>query len=263
MNVIVEQHNLPVQLQRLLKNAAWQPISIGCSGNDVFRITLPNHSVYYLKRAPRLVDAALHAEKARLEWLHGRLPVPTVEAFIVGEQHTYLLLSAVPGVIACDRMVFNNVPRLVHALADGLRMIHDVSYLQCPFEQRIKQQLAHAQQRVVQGLVEPSDISSGRSPRDVLADLLVHQPTHEELAFTHGDPSLPNILIDSETMHITGFIDVGSAGIADRYLDLAISARSLAYNFGPGHEALLWKAYGLDQVDQDKIWFYQQIDDLL
>lgn len=263
MNFAIEQRILPAEIQRLLKNAAWQPISIGCSGNDVFRITLPNHSAYCLKRAPRSVDAELHAEKARLEWLQGRLPVPMVEAFIVDDQHTYLLLSAVSGVMACDRMFMNNISNLVHAVADGLQMIHELHYLQCPFEQRTEQQLAHAQQRVAQGLVDHSDISSGRNPCDVLADLIAHQPTHEELVFTHGDASLPNILIDPKTIEVTGFIDVGCAGIADRYQDLALTARSLAYNFGPGHESLLWKAYGLSHVDQNKIWFYQQMDALL
>ncbi|HLX56069.1 MAG TPA: phosphotransferase, partial [Ktedonobacteraceae bacterium] len=57
------------------------------------------------------------------------------------------------------------------------------------------------------------------------------------------------------------FIDWGRAGIADRYQDLALAARSLAYNFGPGWESLLWEAYGLQTVDAAKIAFYRLLDE--
>ena len=37
---------------------------------------------------------------------------------------------------------------------------------------------------------------------------------------------------------------------------IALATRSLAYNWGQGHEHLLWKTYGLDKPDQDNLSFY-------
>jgi aminoglycoside phosphotransferase len=247
----------------MVPSGTWQPISIGCSGNRVFRVARPERSTCYLKIAPQPQELAFIAEQKRLEWLQGRLAVPPIEAFLSDDLHTYLVLGEVPGVMACNRMFADDLPNLVRVVAEGLRMIHAVDAARCPFDQRIDRQLMLAQQRVAQGLVDADHTISGMNARTVLADLIANRPDHEDLVFTHGDYCLPNVLIDPQTMRINGFVDWGRAGIADRYQDLALAARSLTYNFGSGWEPLLWDAYGLDAPDYDKIKFYQNLDDLL
>ncbi len=63
------------------------------------------------------------------------------------------------------------------------------------------------------------------------------------------------------SMQLSGFIDLGRVGIADRYQDLELAVRSLPLNFGPSWEPLLWEAYGLKEVDVAKIEFYQLLDE--
>jgi len=41
-----------------------------------------------------------------------------------------------------------------------------------------------------------------------------------DLAVCHGDFCLPNVVLDPETLVVTGILDVGRLGIADRHLDL-------------------------------------------
>lgn len=43
-----------------------------------------------------------------------------------------------------------------------------------------------------------------------------------------------------------GFLDLGEAGLADRWRDLAVATWSVTWNFGPGHEERFLSAYGAD-----------------
>lgn len=67
------------------------------------------------------------------------------------------------------------------------------------------------------------------SPENLLLYLENNIPQTEELAFTHGDFCLPNIF--AVQGKATGFIDVGRAGVADIWQDIAPCIRSLWHNF--------------------------------
>ncbi len=257
-------HTLPADLQTLLAGATWQAIDVGCSGNQVYRIIHPNTSVCYLKIANTDNQAELQTEKACLTWLQSRLPVPQVYAFAHDQIHSYLLLSEIPGLMACDKTFERDIPTLVNLLAAGLRQIHQVAITDCPFDQRLLHKLELAQRRVATGLVDETDFDEqrqGMNAETLLKQLLANQPRDEDLVFTHGDYCLPNVLLDPQQRRVNGFIDWGRAGIADRYQDLALAARSLIYNVGPGWEPLLWHEYGLTTVEEEKIAFYQLLDE--
>ena len=51
----------------------------------------------------------------------------------------------------------------------------------------------------------------------------------ENLYFSHGDLSIPNIFFKEDK--ITGFIDLGDSGIADMWYDIAILVKSLRRNY--------------------------------
>lgn len=255
---------LPVDLQYLLTGGTWQAISMGCSGNQVFHIARPNVPACYLKIATDPSQRELvTAEKERLDWLQGRLPVPSIYAFCSASVHTYLLTSEIPGLLACDPAFAQDIPAVVHLLAEGLRRIHRVDITHCPFDQRLASEIAYIQQRVAAGLVDIAnfdDQHKGMSAAELFKLLIKSQPSTEDLVFTHGDYCLPNVLIDHPHGHINGFIDWGRSGIADRYQDLVAAARSLTRNFGPGWEPLLWEMYGLETLDTAKYEFYQLLD---
>jgi len=257
--------HIPANLQTQLAAASFQKVSSGESGTRVYRIVRPGGRACYLKIADALwQQEELLAEKERLEWLQGRLPVPEVYAFSADEGRSFLLLSEIPGLESCDVMFERNIPAIVRLLAEGLRLIHNVKIADCPFDRRLDHTIALAKRRVEAGLVDESDFDEQRREtraNELLETLIKSRPELEDAVFTHGDYCLPNILIEPSPPRIAGFIDWGRAGIADRYQDLALAARSLAYNFGPGWEPLLWEVYGLQTVDTAKIEFYKLLDE--
>lgn len=256
--------DLPSVIADFCKDGMWQEITVGASSDSVFRITHPRLPTYYLKVATYPFEQELLAEKARLEWLQGRLPVPSIVASATDSQCTYLLLSEIQGLMSFDEHFAQDIPTVVPLLAQGLRMLHELDITDCPFDMKLSYKIPLAQARVRAGLVDEEDLDEqrrGMHADDLIQQLLERQPKTEDLVFTHGDYCLPNILINPSTMHLSGFIDLGRAGIADRYQDLALAARSLPRNFGPGWEPLLWEAYGLKAVDVDKVEFYQLLDE--
>jgi len=239
---------LPSPLAQAVAEDQWQQIIHGCSGAAVYRLTHPDHEERYLKIGPPDPNRSLADEQRRLEWLQDKLPVPRVQLFVQDEQLDYLLMSAVPGLDTSDKAYSHDLPAMVRQLGQGLRLFHSVPIDHCPFDETLAVTLARARQRT----------EAGFAPLALLAELEAKQPETEDLVLTHGDYCLPNILLLNGA--ISGFIDLGRAGVADRYQDLALAVRSLAYNFGEGWAPLLFAAYGLEP-DQAKLEFYTLLDD--
>ena len=239
------------------------------SGAGVWRIEAPGRPPRYLKRAVGPRARELRDERERLGWLRDRLPVPSVEGWAEDAGGAWLLLSAAPGMMAQDANALCGVSTLVHALGEGLRRVHSVSIAGCPFDMRLDVRLARAAWNIAAGLVDEPDVraNDGVSPLDLLRRLDATRPPEPpaDLVFVHGDYCLPNILITSDdggAPRVSAFLDWGRAGVSDRYQDLAIGARSLRHNLGPGWESTFYAAYGLADPDPDRMAYYEALDEL-
>lgn len=97
----------------------------------------------------------------------------------------------------------------------------------------------------------------------MVAELLSQRPEQEDLVVCHGDLSLPNVLMDPDSFAVTGVIDTGRLGMADRWADLAIATRSLASpnpQFGDWAVQRYLTAYGVSP-DIQKRDFYRLLDE--
>ncbi|CAN5768599.1 aminoglycoside 3'-phosphotransferase [soil metagenome] len=239
---------LPEPLAKYTAGCTWHQILLGASGARVYRLTRPDQTQLYLKVGPPDPNRSLRNEKARLEWLQARLPVPRVELFVQDEQFDYLLMAEIPGIDTSNKVYSRELPSMVRLLGEGMHLFHSVPIVDCPFDETLTVKMAHAQQRTAEGF----------SPPALWAALEATRPQTEDLVLTHGDYCLPNILLHNGAL--SGFIDLGRAGVADRYQDLALAVRSLAYNFGEGWAPLLFAAYGIEP-DRAKLEFYTLLDD--
>jgi aminoglycoside phosphotransferase len=255
---------LPLALRQQLAGSTARPILIGESGTSVYRLQAERIPPRYLKIATEDAPRELHIERDKLAWLQGRLPVPQVLFFDEDTHAQYLLISAMEGVDASVLAEESDPLQLVMALAEGLRQIHAVPITECPFPRRLDFMFAEAYKNVEQRLVDEDDFDDERqgfTAEQLYEQLQMIRPRSEDLVFVHGDYCFPNILLQPDTLAITGFIDWSRGGIADRYQDLALVARSIVRNMDERWIAPFYEVYGLEKVDAQKIRFYQLLDE--
>ncbi|WP_168188754.1 APH(3') family aminoglycoside O-phosphotransferase [Thermoflavimicrobium daqui] len=255
--------NLPNDLKKIIGKMTWLPNKIGRSNACVYQI-ISDQQRWYLKIQPYApFESSLKKEKEILDWLQNKLPVPRAIYYKQFATNEFLLLSEVPGWMACDEKWRNQAEHVVIWLAKGLKMIHSIPIANCPFQSDPDKLIQEAYLRMIQGYVDENDFDTARLGKTAteLFDLLIQtKPTTYDPVWGHGDYCLPNILISEEG--IRGFIDWSRGGVTDRYFDLALAVRSITYNLGKKeYVPLFFQAYELENINQSKIEFYQLLDE--
>ncbi len=261
MSVENIQKNLPTNLAQAVSGYAWRQIHLGLSPSKVFRLDAPDKNSLYLKTSTRIPGFSLLQEKMKLDWLENRLPVPKILLFCETENTDYLLLSEISGTPANDDFSKKDIPLIIEQLVSGLKTIHALSIEDCPFDEQLDYKIELVKERMLKGLVEETDFDEerqGKAAEDLFQELIKTKPANEDLVFTHGDYCVPNVILkDGE---LSGFVDWGNAGVADRYQDLALLTRSILDNFGENWTENVFEIYGIEP-DLQKLHFYRLLDE--
>ncbi|MDW0117164.1 aminoglycoside 3'-phosphotransferase [Sporosarcina thermotolerans] len=252
---------IPSSLAKLTNGFDWEPITIGHSQSMTFLLK-GSYANQYLKVQSVHSVERLFDEKEKMKWLEGKLPVPRVLFYEMDEAYEYLLMSEIKGVNASDQSHRGDLPAMLESLGDGLKAIHCIRIDDCPFIQSLGVKVEEAKNRVANGLVDEDDfdeVRMGRKAIDLYEELVAKRPLDEELVFTHGDYCLPNVIMENQ--RVSGFIDWGRAGVADIYQDLALAIRSISSNFGKEYVPFFLEGYGITELDESKVEFYQLMDE--
>ena len=291
--------------------------TIGMSQASIYTYEMPNASDSMVLKVESASPCALREYEA-LKWLDGRLPVPKVLGHHVGPAHdgvgsassgsgtSYILMSKVKGRMLCDVSILSNRRRLLKTAAAALEALWSVDTKGCPFCDRpsadrpfggcplcgcLERDLGLAASNVEKGIARlsadggcecgyPSGVGTAK---DLLAWLVDHRPALAEpdAVFSHGDLCLPNVFANCDG--ITGFIDLGLSGVADRWRDIAICLRSIRDNlvgryasanaaalgksgdplpFGQFDDSEFFDVLGIEP-DHEKLRYYTLLDELL
>jgi aminoglycoside 3'-phosphotransferase I len=241
------------------------PVTIGESGCTTWRLDAPDDQLRaYLKHGLGPLADAIADEMVRLRWMQVHLPVPQIIQFVADAKESWLVTEAIPGKSARQYLEERQVSEdaIIDALASFMRRVHALPQDQCPYDARLPRRLIDARARIDAGAINIEDFDEERqgwSAEDVWTALQLSRPQSLDIVFTHGDFSLDNILLDGA--NVTGCIDVGGAGLADRYQDIAICWSDLA-EYGVDAQARFLEQYGVGDGDRGKLAFYQMLNEL-
>lgn len=219
---------IPAKIRELIGDREYRIDDVGMSDS---RVICFDDMVLKIEKAGDEPDR----EHEMLKWLKGKLPVPEILHFEKKDGYNYLLMSRAEGVMSCEEEYLDDPELLVRLLAEGLRLLWSVDTKSCPGQSGLDEKLRFAEGLVEQGLCDTEHVEADtygengfRDPADLLDWLNKNRP-EEDPVFSHGDYCLPNLFLKDGK--VSGFIDLGRSGIADRYQDIALCYRSLMHNY--------------------------------
>jgi kanamycin kinase len=217
----------------------------------------------FVKWAPAASGIDLAEEAARLRWAVSFTPVPRLLGQGADDEGSWIVTAALPGTSAVADRWKAEPATAVAAIGEGLRAMHEAApATACPFSWAAEDRLADARQRARAGRIDPARWDPVHQPLgiDRALDLLADIPPADRLVVCHGDSCAPNTLLTDDGRW-SGHVDLGELGVADRWADLAIATWSTEWNYGPGWDKLLLRAYGAPP-DPDRTRYYRLLWDL-
>ena len=209
-----------------------------------------------------------------LTWLNGKINVPQIIEQISENRCSYILMTKCDGFMSCAEQYMRNPAKQVEILAETLFKLWSIPTEDCPCNWSLEKRLQFAEKNIVSGNVDIQDAQPDtfgpngfKDPEELLSWLITNKP-NEVPVISHGDFCLPNIFINDSGL--TGLIDLGKSGTADRWQDIALACRSLSNNYNgvydgikyPGFkEEILFNALGIEQ-DKDLLRYYILLDEL-
>jgi len=251
---------IPAEIRSLVGSLPYRVDQVGCA---------PSKVIFYANNLVLKVDAVneeSNTEIMMMKWLFGKIPVPKVIASSQAGGYNYLLTEKLEGKMAIDEFYLNRPEELVRLLGQGLKRLWKVNIADCPYKNDIANKLRLAKILIQTGQVDVDDAEPGTfgiwgfsDPQALYEYLDANRPA-EELVFSHGDYCLPNVFFSKN--EVSGFLDLGRSGIADKWQDIALCVRSLKYNLKTdAYRERFFKELGIEP-DEEKIRYFILLDEL-
>ncbi|MDD3048407.1 MAG: aminoglycoside 3'-phosphotransferase [Bacilli bacterium] len=244
---------IPSEIKNIISEGVISEINIGCSDSEVFKIVKTNQ-IIFLKIAK---EGLLTNEYEKLKWLSGKTKVPKIVTYLIFQNTEYLITESLNGEMVCSDYYLKNPDQGIPIIVESFNELYSINISTCPFNVSLNYKLSLAKSNIDNGLINIDDVSSQALQKYGsligIYNYLYDNKYEEELCFSHGDLSLPNIF--AENGKFSGFIDVGDCGIADKWFDIALVTRSIIRNYG---EEFLETFYeGINVIpDKHKIDYY-------
>lgn len=228
---------VPAVVRSLAGCAELEPVWV----NELGGVTFRTDDNRYIKHGPRNQETTFAEEADRLAWAGRFAAVPRVLAHGIDGDDEWLVSAALTGESAVVARWVGEPATAVRAIGEGLRALHETLPVDgCPFEWSVASRIANAERRGIR-----------------VTDELREAPPIDRLVVCHGDACSPNTLIGDDGRW-SGHVDFGALGTADRWADIAVAAMSTEWNYGPGWQDALIRAYGVEP-DGARLAYYRDL----
>ena len=204
---------------------------------------------FYLKKAPK---GSLTKEAAMTAFFHQKCLAPEVLLYDSGD-FDWMLTRKALGEDCTDPMYIADPQRLCDLTAQLLRQLHETDFTGCPVN-RTADYLATARENFQNQRYDINlfpDNWGYATPEEAWAEIEKNSGALTADTLLHGDYCLPNIML--ENWQFSSFIDLDTAGIGDKHVDLFWGMWSLQFNLKTDrYQERFLDAYGRDGIDPDK-----------
>ncbi len=238
----------PEELHDFLRNAKLYNSSSSPEAQVTF---IAKDEGLFLKRAPK---HSLGREVLMTKYFHGKGLAAPVLAYM-SDDYDWMLTAKLPGDDCTAEKYLSKPEKLCDRLAERLRILHGMDFGGCPVQNHTEQFIEKAEE----------NHRLGRYYNDLPSDYLGFKDAEEGYTFftekkgllqtdtlLHGDYCMPNIIFND--WKFSGFVDLDSAGVGDRHVDLFWGLWSLLFNLKtPKYRQRFIDAYGRELVDEERL----------
>ena len=210
---------------------------------------LDKNTGFYLKNAPK---GTLKKEAALTDFLHTKGLGAEVLAY-ESLDTDWMLTRRIAGEDCTFQPYLDDPVRLCDTTAQLLRMLHETDASVCPVPNRTADYLAAARRNHAFGRYDLELFSKDWCFKSAEDAWRVIEDTGKFLkadTLLHGDYCLPNIMLDN--WKFSGFIDLDTAGVGDRHVDLFWATWSLQFNLKTDrYRNRFLDVYGREDICED------------
>ena len=237
---------VPAQLRPFLDGATVYDSSCSNAARVYF---LDKGEGFYLKKA---ASGTLAKEAAMTGFFHSKGLAPEMLAY-ESDEFDWKIKKKALGEDCTDPMYLADPKRLCDLTATLLRQLHDVDITGCPVN-RTADYLATARENYKNQRYDIElfpDNWGYATPEEAWAEIEKNGASLAADTLLHGDYCLPNIMLNN--WQFSSFIDLDTAGIGDRHVDLFWGMWSLNFNLKTDRycERFL-DVYGRDIIEPEK-----------
>lgn len=258
----MDNQKISPQLIKLIKNYRCIKDTEGMSPAQVYKLAGENENIYLKMTDSRYNGTTYDVEREKdiMLWLKGKLPVPKVLYFEQYGGWNFLLMSEIDGAMYLEE----KPTKIVELYVECIKLLQSIDISDCPFNNNTDNRLAELDYLLNNNLADINfenweEDTPFIEPRELYDFLKANKPK-EELTFSHGDLGDSNILVRDNK--ISGFIDLGRSGKADKWYDIAFCVRSIRDDFGEEkYVKLFFDLLGIEP-DWEKIKYYILLDEM-
>lgn len=232
------------EIYNIIDKNELKELKLGRSDTKVFKTKLKsNYQEVILKIQYTENKNNLKEEYERLKWIEGKLNTPKAYYYNEKDNIKYLIMEYKKG---APSFKFDDIG---YQLGKALKEIHQVNIENCPFNKYSPEQLLSNFLAKLDSIYpEIQDNYKDETKETIIEFMKENIPIDKVL--THGDYSMPNILINAGEI---SFIDLGELGISTKYLDIYYLMKSLKINKKEEIFEEFLKGYGIDKINNNYI----------